>query len=113
MNLSLRTWVPVLGVVASALLVAGCAVEEQGTGPARGPAGAEVVVNDAPPPEQVEVAPPARVGYVWVRGHWQWNGGRYVWFRGHYDTVRPGRAWVEGHWERRPRGWVWVEGVWR
>ena len=23
-------------------------------------------------------------GYVWVRGHWQWNGGEWLWTSGYY-----------------------------
>ena len=106
MNLSLRTWIPVIGLVGVALTTPGCMVEAEG--PAAGPE-----VAAAPPAEQVEAVPPARVGHVWVRGHWGWVGGRYVWIGGRYEPVRAGRAWVEGHWQRRPRGWVWVEGYWR
>ena len=47
-----------------------------------------VVYHDrpAPPPLIVEEYGP-RHGYVWVRGHWRWNGHRYVWVRGHYRAV--------------------------
>lgn len=30
---------------------------------------------------------PARVGYVWVRGEWQWNGAEWIWMPGHYAPV--------------------------
>jgi hypothetical protein len=23
-------------------------------------------------------------GYVWVRGHWNWNGVEWIWVSGHY-----------------------------
>ena len=107
MKLLSRTWLPLCVVALSAPLFAtGCTAEVDARGP-------EVVVRDAPPPERVEVEPAARHGYVWVRGHWQWNGRQYVWFPGHWETVRAGRAWVPGHWDRRPGGWVWIDGHWR
>ena len=33
------------------------------------------MVESAPPAERYEAVPRARVGYVWVRGAWQWQGG--------------------------------------
>ncbi|HET9619775.1 MAG TPA: hypothetical protein VFP84_00315 [Kofleriaceae bacterium] len=26
-----------------------------------------------------------RPGYVWVRGHWGWNGGEWIWTPGYYN----------------------------
>ena len=26
-------------------------------------------------------------GYVWVRGHWNWNGGEWIWISGHYAVA--------------------------
>ncbi|MCP1118913.1 YXWGXW repeat-containing protein [Robbsia andropogonis] len=43
-----------------------------------------IVARPAPPPLRVEVAPPPRVGYAWVRGHWQWDGRAYAWVPGHW-----------------------------
>jgi hypothetical protein len=80
-----------------------------------GPATGEVLVTQAPPAVRVEtqtVAPGPT--YIWIKGHWQWNGARYVWVRGHWiERPRPAAAYVEGHWLRRPGGWVWVEGHWQ
>ncbi len=53
------------------------------------PTPAPVVVyrdRPAPPPLIVEEYSPRR-GYVWVRGHYRWDGHRYVWIRGHYRAV--------------------------
>ncbi|HVY49791.1 MAG TPA: YXWGXW repeat-containing protein [Minicystis sp.] len=91
--------IPLCVVVMAAPLFAGCS--------------GDVVVRTPPPAERVEVVPRARPGFVWVRGHWRWNGHEYVWVAGHWDTVRAGHVWVEGHWDKRPGGWVWVEGYWR
>jgi hypothetical protein len=30
---------------------------------------------------------PPRVGYVWVRGAWQWNGAEWIWMPGHYAPL--------------------------
>jgi hypothetical protein len=103
-----RSLFPLAALVLAAPLYIGCTVRETVR-----PVGGEVVVRDAPPAEQVEVEPAVRAGYIWVRGHWVWNGARYAWIRGHYEVVRAGHAWVPGHWERRPGGYVWVEGYWR
>jgi hypothetical protein len=27
---------------------------------------------------------PAQDGYIWVSGHWNWNGAEWVWIGGHY-----------------------------
>jgi len=70
-----------------------------------------VEVTEAPPPpqeERIEV----RTGYVFVRGHWDWQG-RWVWMPGHWERERAGYAYAEGRWEQRGNQWVWVEGEWK
>ena len=69
-----------------------------------------VVVRQPPEPRPEVVE--TRSGYVWVRGHWQWNGNDYVWMDGHWERERSGRHWKDGYWDRRGNGWVWVEGEW-
>ena len=76
------------------------------------PAAAEVIVSVAPPPDRYERVPAPRRGYVWVDGHWQWNGARHVWVRGHWERQRVGYVyhaprWVErdGRWEYQARRW--------
>ena len=67
-----------------------------------------------PPPDRVEVigvAPGA--GYVWVGGHWSWQGNDFGWTPGHWVAVERGyRHWVPGHWQQRRHRWYWVEGHW-
>lgn len=96
-----------LFVAKAAIVVAGaCAVAA--------PALADVIViaPSAPPPERVEVVPPARVGYVWDKGHWRWDHGHYVWIGGHWQAERVGYHWVPGHWVAHGPNWRWIEGHW-
>lgn len=75
---------PLLLVACGTLALTGCT-----TTVAVRPRPAPVVVyrdRPAPPPLIVEEYGP-RQGYVWVQGHWRWNGHRYVWIRGHYRAV--------------------------
>jgi hypothetical protein len=74
---------------------------------------AEVVVNTAPPAEQIEVVPVQPTGdYVWIKGHWHWNGGGWAWIRGHYAVRRAGWRFVPAHYEARGGGWVYVGPHW-
>ncbi|WP_186128188.1 YXWGXW repeat-containing protein [Burkholderia gladioli] len=71
-----------------------------------------IVAPSAPPPVRYEVVPALRVGYVWDRGHWNWEHGRYVWIGGHWEAERVGLHWAPGHWAPRGPNWVWVRGHW-
>ena len=73
-----------------------------------------LTIGIAPPPERVEVIPPARPGYVWDRGYWRWIDGRHVWVPGRYiRLIRPGAVRVPGHWERLPDGqWRFMPPHW-
>ncbi|HJZ87397.1 MAG TPA: hypothetical protein VKN99_19620 [Polyangia bacterium] len=80
-----------------------------------GPPVAEVEVELAPPPQQVEAVPaPPYGGAVWIEGYWHWSGVRYIWIGGHYERPRPGWIWVPHRWARAPRGhWRYHAGYWR
>ena len=117
-----KLFVPVVAGVAS-LFAAGCATREvvvrEGPPPSAGATvsveaePSEVVVNTAPPAEQVEVVPAAPVGdYVYIKGHWHWNGGTWVWNRGHYEVRRSGWRWVPAHYAQRGPNWIYVSGHW-
>lgn len=100
-----RAW---LGTAALVVVATAC-------GPGFAPAGVDVVVR-RPPPERVEVfgtAPGS--GFVWIRGHYAWQGGDYVWVAGRWEAPpqRQYRQWVAGHWAHTRGGWYWVEGHWR
>jgi WXXGXW repeat (2 copies) len=81
------------------------------------PYSGEVIIADsAPPPPMVETVYAAPgPDYVWIGGHWGWQG-RWVWLAGRYERHphwHPGGGWEAGHWDHRDRGYVWVEGHWR
>ena len=62
-----------------------------------------------PPQPVVEYVPVAVPGYVWVPGHWAWNGHRHFWNSGAWQRVPPGYGHVAGHWRHRHDHWH-VEG---
>jgi hypothetical protein len=75
--------------------------------------GAVVVdIDVAPPPLQVEVVPPMRVGYAWAPGYWNWDGGRHVWVGGRWLHERPGYHWVGETWVQRGPHWHFQRGHW-
>lgn len=75
------------------------------------PASAQVYVQIAPPAPIVETVPaPPGSGYVWLHGHYNWNGNRYVWVGGHYE--RHAGQYCEGHWRHDGHGYIWVDGHW-
>jgi len=32
----------------------------------------------------------AQPGFIWVRGHWDWNGYEWIWVPGHYQAIAYG-----------------------
>jgi hypothetical protein len=49
--------------------------------------GCYVAARPAEPAPVREARPAPRAGWIWVDGHWRWNGRRYVWIRGHWRAV--------------------------
>ncbi len=103
--------------LAKSILGAGVAALVLGLG-AR-PAAAQVAPPYPPyyrpvPPPRREIIPVAPgTAYVWLPGHWIWNGAAYVWRPGHYVLRRHGwHHWVNGHWRVRAGMWVWVPAHW-
>ncbi len=76
---------------------------------------APIIVTQAPPSplyEQVPVAPGP--DFVWIAGHWHWNGNRWVWNRGYYARPpRRGAVWVAPRFEAHEGGSVFIGGYWR
>lgn len=74
-----------------------------------------VIVEQAPPPPQLEVAPQSPgPDYVWVRGNWMWRGGNWVWDSGRWlRRPAPTANWMNGEWQPHARGWIWVPGQWQ
>jgi len=75
-------------------------------------AGVAVDINVAPPPPQVEVVPPPRVGFVWAPGFWDYRGHRHVWMAGRWVRGRPGYHWVPDRWDPRGPRWHHEPGHW-
>jgi hypothetical protein len=78
----------------------------------------EVVTEEAPPPDQVEimpVAPGPEVDFLWIPGWWYWGGGHWLWRGGYWGhRPHPGAMWVPHAWVRGPHGhWVHGGGHWR
>jgi hypothetical protein len=65
-----------------------------------------------PPPVQVERPTPSPgQQYVWIAGHWAWNGQNYGWVAGRWMEAQGN--WIPGRHVRTPQGWVYQEGRWR
>lgn len=86
--------------------------------PTRVSLGAPFVVGIAavaPPPNRVEIIPPAPGHeYFWVYGHWRWVGSQHQWVDGHWEQHREREHWVPHRWIRDGQGnWRLQEGHWR
>jgi WXXGXW repeat (2 copies) len=69
-------------------------------------------IDVAPPPVRVEAVPPARVGYVWAPGFWEWRDHAHVWVPGHWIGERRGYHWVPDRWDQRGPHWHHEPGHW-
>jgi len=74
-------------------------------------AGADVVVDTAPPAPRVEHVP-HRDGYVWAPGYWEWTGHFFRWVSGTYLYERRGYHWVANHWDQTGSQWHHTQGHW-
>ncbi|SAK47774.1 Tat pathway signal sequence domain-containing protein [Caballeronia calidae] len=70
-----------------------------------------IVAPSAPPAPRYEPVPPPRAGFVWVTGHWSWEG-RYVWQAGRWMEARAGQRWVPGVWAPFRGQYRYVPGHW-
>jgi hypothetical protein len=73
-----------------------------------------IFVETAPPAAKVSVAPsPARVGYVWSPGYWNWSGSAYVWTEGTWIAVaEPTKKWIAPTWTQEGNKWYFTAGHW-
>jgi hypothetical protein len=71
-----------------------------------------LAVRVAPPEPRHEAVPPARRGYEWAPGFWNWNGHRYTWTRGHWERARTGYVFHPTTWEQGDGGWRQNRGGW-
>jgi hypothetical protein len=72
----------------------------------------EVEISTAPPPDRVEVVPPARPGYIYERGHYAWDGRAYVWTEGRFIEERPGHVYTQPMIEHRSEHYYYRSGRW-
>jgi hypothetical protein len=90
------------------LLIAGSAL----VAPAVVSAGVVVDVDVAPPALRVEPVPPARAGFVWAPGFWDYRGHGHVWVGGRWLPERRGWHWVPDHWDQAGPHWHHSPGYW-
>ena len=99
-----KSWLlSTLGVLTFAGVLSGCVVRTRGS----------FVVDSQPPPEQAEVQPAPRAGYVWVKGRWEYQNNRWVWQQGTWEQERQGYAWIDGRWEKQGDRYMWIPGHWQ
>jgi hypothetical protein len=65
-----------------------------------------------PPPDPQQEQFETRAGYVWIHGHYQWQGGQYAWQPGHYERERAGYSYQDGTWVNNGGQWRYNEGTW-
>jgi hypothetical protein len=81
-------------------------------GPSVSLADSQITTAVAPPSARVEIAPPARDGYAWSPGHWEWSGHAYYWVTGTWVVQRRGAHYVASRWEQDGAQWHFVQGHW-
>jgi hypothetical protein len=74
----------------------------------------KVYVLTAPPAAKTSVpTTPAKAGYVWSPGYWNWNGTAYVWTEGSWIVVvEPSKKWVPATWTQEGNKWYFTAGHW-
>lgn len=78
-----------------------------------GPTGMYASVESSPPgPPQSGIYFESRSGYVWVEGHYVWDGARWNWVDGYWVDQRPGYVYVQGYWDSSGGRYHWVDGHW-
>ncbi len=66
----------------------------------------------APPAPRYQTQRPRR-GFVWIKGHFEWNNGAYAWTSGRWEAARASKVWVPGTWTAAQGRWVWTAGYWQ
>jgi hypothetical protein len=72
------------------------------------------ITTRRPPALRVErrIASPG-AGYVYVRGFWNWDGGRWVWIPGRWDRPAVADAyWIPARYIQTGRGTIYEPGHW-
>jgi hypothetical protein len=95
-----------------ALFLGLCMAVSAMTVPTVASAGIDIDIDIAPPPLRIETVPPARVGFVWAPGYWDYRGRDHVWVAGRWVPERRGWRWVPDRWEQRVPHWHHERGHW-
>jgi hypothetical protein len=72
----------------------------------------ELEIGVAPPPEREVIVPAPRVGFIYERPHYVWDGRAYVWTEGRYIEERPGHVYVQPRVEPRGERFYFRGGHW-
>jgi hypothetical protein len=72
----------------------------------------EIEIQVAPPPDRVEVIPAPREGFIYERGHYDWDNNRYVWREGRFIHKREGHVYTPYALEHRGERWYYHRGHW-
>jgi len=73
---------------------------------------AEIELRIGPPADRVEVVAAPREGYIYERGHYDWDGNRYVWNEGRFIQKREGHVYTPYALEHRGDRWYYRRGHW-
>lgn len=104
--------------MSAALVAAGCIVHT--AAPVGGGAASISVgssqsywVNSYPPqPLYEEMTPSPGYGYVWIDGHWDWDGYDWSWVRGRWVRERPGYVYVAPYYDYVEGRYIYRSGYW-
>ena len=72
----------------------------------------EIEIQIPPPPDRVVVVPEPREGFIYERGHYDWDGKRYVWRDGEFIHKREGHVYTPYALEHRGEHWYYRRGHW-
>lgn len=68
--------------------------------------------HQPPPPPREEAQGPAKAGFVWIAGSWDWRNDKWEWVPGHWERERAGKRWRPREWREEAGTWVLVDGDW-
>lgn len=71
-----------------------------------------IEIDRAPPVMQAEVVPPAREGYTWIPGYYDYRDNQYSWIAGHFEPAREGYVYVAPRYEQADGRWRMYAGGW-
>jgi len=96
----------------SSFVVSACLAASLGAGSSVALGASEIISDTPPPAPRVEIAPPARDGFVWSPGYWEWGGHNYYWIPGSWVVQRHGAHYVPNQWEQSGNQWHFLRAHW-